>query len=114
MDALPVRNNIVTPCHLLVADTQLYERLCQLVHWCVGPLARRSVGLLVHEHKLKSEKTSVLDAFHVQVCVLKRSVYLMLFVYDCMCMWGEGVCLGVESPCPPVLKDVVTPRNLFK
>ena len=51
----------------LVADTQLYKRLCPSVgpsvHWSVGPLVRRSVT-----HESKSGKTSILDAF-MGMCV---------------------------------------------
>ena len=51
----------------LVADTQLYKRLCpsvgSSVHWSVGPLVHRSVT-----HKSKSGKMSVLDAF-MGMCV---------------------------------------------
>ena len=45
----------------LVADTQLYKRLCPSVHLSVGPSVR--------ERKLKSGKTSVLEAFWVCVYV---------------------------------------------
>ena len=37
----------------LVADTQLYKRLCL----SIGSLVRLSVGPLVREHELKSGKT---------------------------------------------------------
>ena len=53
----------------LVADTQLYKRLCPsvgpLVRWSVGPLVRRSVMVI----ELKSGKTSVFDTFFVCLSV---------------------------------------------
>ena len=57
----------ILPCMLmfLVADTQLYKRLCLSVGRSVRPLVR----LLVRGHKLKSEEISILDAI-------------------CACEWG--------------------------
>ena len=75
----------------LVADTQLYKRLCP----SVGPSVRRSVRPSVREHESKNGKTSVLDT-------------------SCVCLsvvcWGW---VGVGGPCPPVRNDIVTPRHLF-
>ena len=48
----------------LVADTQLYKRLCPLVHWSVGPLVRQSNGPSVHLHKSKSGKTCISTPAH--------------------------------------------------
>ena len=51
----------------LVADTQLYKRLCP----SVGPLVRPSFGPLIRPSVMigsKSGKTSVLDTFCVFVC----------------------------------------------
>ena len=58
--------------YFLVADTQLYKRLCPSVGLSVRPSVRRSVGPLVREHESKSGKTSVLEAFCVCVCVGRR------------------------------------------
>ena len=49
----------VTCDKFLVADTQLYKRLCPFVHPSVCPLVRG--------HKLKTAKMSILDAFCVRV-----------------------------------------------
>ena len=58
MAAVAVRKKVVnighfSPC-FLVADTQLYKRLCPSV---------RRVGPSVRGHELKSAKMSVLDGF---------------------------------------------------
>ena len=51
--------------HSFVSDTQLNKRLYPSVHWYVSPSVRQSVG----EHKSKSGKISILEAFRVCVCV---------------------------------------------
>ena len=61
----------------LVADTQLYKRLC--------PSVRPSV----REHESKSEKTSVLEAFCVCVCVGREIG------------WGVGCGWGLAAPAHP-------------
>ena len=48
---------------LLVADTQLYKRLCPLVHLSVQPLVR--------EHELKEWKNKCFESFCVCVLVGK-------------------------------------------
>ena len=50
-------SEVVNPAdfRFLVADTQLYKRLCPSVR----PLVRWSVGPLVRDHESKSGKTSV-------------------------------------------------------
>ena len=48
---------------LLVADTQLYKRLCLSVGPSVGPSVRRSVRPSVRNARVEKWKTSVLDAF---------------------------------------------------
>ena len=48
----------------LVADTQLYKRLCPSVRWSVGPLVRPSEVI-----ELKSVKMSVFDIFFVCLSV---------------------------------------------
>ena len=83
----------------LVADTQLYKRLCPSVRWSVGP----SITL-----ELKTRKTRIYDTAVVIVCV---------WVCECVAGvvgGGVGVRLGVGCPCPPVRNDIVTPRHLFK
>ena len=80
MSRLNVR---LTP--FLVADTQLYKRLCP----SVGPSVRRSVGPLVRENESKSGKSSVLEAFFVCVCV-RRGV-----------RWGVGCGWGLAAPAHP-------------
>ena len=55
----------INPGMFLVADTQLYKRLCRsvgpLVRWSVGPSVHPFVRPLVREHESKSGKMSVLD-----------------------------------------------------
>jgi len=65
----------------LVADTQRYKRLCP----SVGPSVRWSV----YQHESKSEKTSVLEAFRVCVCVGKGVG------------WGVGCGWGLAAPAHP-------------
>ena len=72
----------------LVADTQLYKRLC--------PSVRRSVC----QHESKSGKTSVFEAFCVSLCWKGGWV-------------GRWVLMGVGCPNPPVRNDIATPRHLF-
>ena len=74
---------------IVVADMQIYKRLCSSVRWSVSLLVRRSVEVI----KLKSGKMSVLDT-----------------VYVCL---EFGVWMGVGCPCPPVRNDIVTPRHLL-
>ena len=50
---------LATEIAFLVADTQLYKRLC--------PSVRRSIRWSVRGHESKSGKTSILDAFYVWV-----------------------------------------------
>ena len=47
----------------LVADTQLYKRLCPPVRWSVGRLVGRSVGRSVC-HELRSRKTLIYAPAH--------------------------------------------------
>ena len=70
----------------LVADMQLYKRLCPFV----GPLVHLLVRWFV-VIELKSGETSVLNSLCVVV----------------------GVWMGVGCPCPPARNDIVTPRHLF-
>jgi len=82
----------------LVADTQLYKRLCPLVRWSVGPLVRWSVGPCQRVEKWENER------FRSFLCM-------------CLCWkgrWmGRWVWMGVGCRCPPVRNDIVTPRHLF-
>ena len=73
----------------LVADTQLYKRLC--------PSVSPSVRWSIRQHESKSGKMSVFENF------------LRMFE----CEWGIGVWMGVGRPCPPIRNDIVTPRRLF-
>ena len=68
----------------LVADTQLYKRLCPSVGWSVEVI------------ESKSGKMSVLE----------------LFRYVCVWSGVRGVD-GVGRPCPPVRNDTATPRHLL-
>ena len=81
----------------LVADTQLYKRLC--------PSARPSV------------RPSVRHGDRVEKWDNERSGYfLCMFVCGGGVGWGVdgvGVWMGVGCPCPLVRKDIVTPRHLF-
>ena len=74
----------------LVADTQLYKRLCPsvslLVRWSVGPSVPRSV----RGHKSKRGKTSILDGF-------------------CVWMWGVG---GGWTPLPTRPQQYCDPASL--
>ena len=70
----------------LVADMQLYKRLCPFV----GPLVHLLVRWFV-VIELKSGETSVLNSLCVVV----------------------GVWMGVGCPCPPARNDIVTPRHFF-
>ena len=84
----------------LVADTQLYERLCPslrlsihqsiglLVHWSVGP----SVMI-----ELKSGKTSILDTFCVCLCV----------------RGGDWGLVGGWRPLPTRLQRYCNPTSFF-
>ena len=77
-----------TAAEFLVADTQLYKRLC----WSVGPLVHWSVeGIELMLQLVSCEFVSVWEG-----------------VGD-----GVGLRLGVGCPCPPVRNDIVTPRHLF-
>jgi len=70
----------------LVADTQLYKRLC--------PSVRPSIGSGHRVEKWGNER------FRYFLCM-----------FEC---WGwVGVWMGVGCPCPPVRNDIVTPRHLF-
>ena len=69
----------------LVADLQLYKRLCPSVRPLVHPSVGPSVGPLVMI-ELKSGKTSVLDTFCVCLCV--EGV-------------GVGVWMGLDAPAHP-------------
>ena len=73
----------------LVADTQLYKRLCPSVH----PSVRPSVG----NDRVEKWKNK------------RFGYFLCMFV----CGVGVGVWIGVGCPCPPVRNDMVTPRHLF-
>ena len=84
----------------LVADTQLYKRLCPSVGPSIGPSVRPSVRPLVRQHESKSGKASVLEAF--RVCLSWKGSWV-----------GPWVWMGVGCPCPPVRNDIVTPRHLF-
>ena len=81
---LPKKSKILI---FLVADMQLYKRLCQSVGLSVG-----LSGVI----KFKSGKTSIFDTF----CL-------------CLIVGGVKVWMGVGCPCPPVRNDIVTPRHLF-
>ena len=70
----------------LVADMQIYKRLC--------PLVRLSVG----NDRVKKWKNKLFGYF--------------LCMFGC----GReriGVWMGVGRPCPPVRNDIVTPRHLL-
>jgi len=84
-----IRCALMASAIFLVADTQLYKRLCPSVRWSVGP----SVGNDRVE-KLKNKRFTY---------------FLCVFV----CVLGVGVWMGVGRPCPPVRSDIVTPRHLF-
>ena len=73
----------------LVADTQLYKRLC--------PSIGQSVNPSVREHKSKSRKVSAFDA--IGGCVWSKWVWSK-------CVWSK--CL-----CPTIRNDIVTPCHLF-
>ena len=79
----------------LVADTQLYKRLCPSVgpsvRWSVRPLVRPSVRWWARVEKWENER----------------------FRYSCECWGGCWVWMGVGCPCPPVRNDIGTPRHLF-
>ena len=77
------------PRRFLVADTQLYKRLCL----SVGPLVRWSVGPSVREHESKSKKTSVLDAF-------------------CACEWRTWGVDGALMPLPTRPQRYCDPASL--
>merc|ERR1712025_1482721 len=74
----------------LVADTQLYERLCPSVR----PLGRWSVRHGNRVEKWENER------FRYFFCM-----------FECL-GWVE-VWIGVGCPCPPVRNDIVTPRHLL-
>ena len=74
----------------LVADTQLYKRLC--------PPVRPLVSLLVrHGHRVEKWGN---ERFRYFLCMFE-------------CGWWFGVWMGVGCPCPPVRNDIVTPRHFF-
>ena len=82
----------------LVADTQLYKRLCP----SVGPSVRRSVRLSVRP-SARVEKWEK-ERFRSFLCM-------------CQCWkgrWvGRWVWMGVGCPCPTIRNNIVTPRHLF-
>ena len=76
----------------LVADTQLYKRLC--------PSIRRSVHPSVRVNESKSGQTSVLEAFCVCVCVVR------------WVGWGIGCGWGLAAPPHPSV-TILCPRVTF-
>ena len=80
--------------HFLVADTQLYKRLCPSVRPSVGPSVRWSV----RNDRVEKWKNERFGCF------------LCMFV----CGVGVRVWIWVGCPCPPVRNDIVTPRHLFR
>ena len=70
----------------LVADTHFYKRLC----WSVGPL--------------------VMLMLKIWKCAFMMIQFWMLV---CVSIGLERVWMGVACPCPPIHKDIVTPRHLL-
>ena len=81
----------------LVADTQLYKRLCPSVHPSVRPSVRWSVR---HGDRVEQWKN-------------ERFGYILCMFVCGGGVDGVGVRMGVRCPCPPVRNDIVTPRHLF-
>ena len=73
----------------LVADTQLYKRLCPSVRWSVP------------ENESKSGKNERFRSF-LGTCLCWKGGWM-----------GCWVWMGFGCPCPPARNDLVTPRHLF-
>ena len=92
------------PVQFLVADTELYKKLCPHVH--------PSINLSVH----LSVRSSICSSMCTSQKVGKMSV-----LESCVCVCvgrGLGGALVVDGgwlplPCPPFNNNIVTPRHLF-
>ena len=73
----------------LVADTQLYKRLCPSIHLLVRLLVRND-----QVEKWKNER------YRYFLCKFKCGV-------------GVGVWMGVGYPCPLIRNDIVNPHHLL-